>query len=626
MRDDLGEGAMPRVGNVLVQLEAGMPSAAVRSYVVELRDRLGSSVHLDLHGPAEIAGGLPDGVRLLGRGAAARALAAAGRAARDGHLVVLLRPLLPEDAAIQGLLGAFRLDPLVGFAQPRFADATGDGIWSLPGGFEAAGTLLHRAVLSLLPDHHLTGEHLAACIAMSREVVAGLTPSSESADDLPAVLLREMCRARRRGYRSLVMNRVVVPSSEPRTSLYPALEPASNDGSHVDSPGAWDEAFTGDAHRRFERLAAVARRARPTDTIPVLLDCRGAQAFHNGTSQAIHGLLDGLSEDRPRWDIDLLFDPKAARYHDVARRHPSMRVVTTMPDRFYGAAVRLDQPFQLSAIAELHRRGAAISFNMLDAIAWDVVYLSGPEVGRAWRFIAAHADGLSYISSFSRQRFNFRFPVMQHVVQAVTHLSLERDENRDPALPALADGDHILVFGNHYDHKAVAPTIALLSGAFPYERIRGVGGKPDKTHNASTIQSGHAPAAEIERLIATARMVIFPSHYEGFGLPVVKALAYGRLVVVRSSPLWREIAGLMQMPGRLVEFVAHHELVEIVGKALAGEPLETMALGADLPAEARPPRWSDCARRLVGLVEETASRVDFRRWYAREQALSLSRV
>lgn len=589
----------------------------------QLRDLLGPEPPIDVRWKGEPVSDLPAGVRLVVRGSGARALA--GAAARvttsAGHLLVLLGHVLPDSAVIQGLLAAFDLDPLVGFAQPRFSDASGEGVWSLPGGVGTEPVLLPRRSLSALPDHYLTTERLAACLALRREAVVGFSTTPDSVEELPAALARELCLARRRGFRNLVLNRVVTSSGDEHAALYPSLEPlarAALEAQFPDSRTA-EEWFAGAIHQRFEPVAAKARRDRAGGRLPVLLDCRGAQAYHNGTSQAVFGLLDGIREAEPSWDVGLLFGTEAAEYHGVTRRCAGMDVITSMPDAAYAAAVRLDQPWHLSTVAELHRRACTVSFNILDTISWDVVYTGSADIEPAWRFIAEKADGLLYNSEFTKRRFEFRFPVAREVVQTVTHHGIDQAVRADTTART-PGGDHLLVFGNEYDHKAVAPTIDVLCRAFPYRQIRAIGPKPQPRHNVSAALSGRLPATEIDRLMATAQVVIFPSWYEGFGLPVVKALAYGRTVVVRASPLWREIAGIASGPGKLVEFLAPHDLVEVVGKVLAGEALEGLALGAALTGE--PPSWRDCAKLLIAHVERTAASFDARRWYAREHALA----
>lgn len=622
-----GGEEMSLVGNVLIDLE-GRPPSFARSYLADLQQQLGPA-NLDVRWRGGELRDLPPGARLLRHPSAADSITSAGlRAAQGGHLLVLLAPLLPDPAVLHALGGALDQDPLVGFVQPRFGNALGDGVWPLPDGPGAPREALSRQSLSLLPASYLTTEQLAACILVRRELAAVFGQAPGGPEDFRTAFALQLVHARRRGFRNLVLNRVVVPTPEPPEALYPRLDPSSRRRLHSLCPDAAtaEEWFHREPSHRRERLVSVARRARSGSRLPVLLDCRGASAHHNGTSHAMLGMIAGLEAEAPRWDLDVLFGAEAGKYHEVARRFPSINLLTGLPDGSYAAAVCLNQPWHLSTVADLHHRAATITFNMLDTIGWDIVYQCNPEVEKAWSFIARHADGLAYISGFTRDRFRFRFPVDPGVSEAVTHLSLDPAEYLNPATTNLPEGEHLLVFGNHYEHKAVGPTLDLLSRAFPFQPLRAMGARSERSRNIAVLESGHLPEVEVDRLIATARVVVFPSWYEGFGLPVMKALAYGRPVVVRSSPLWRELAALTRASGRLVEFSVPQELVLAVGRLLAEAPVEVLSFGGSLGPGSAPPRWRDCARRLIELVERTVDRTDADRWLERERTLRLAQL
>lgn len=54
---------------------------------------------------------------------------------------------------------------------------------------------------------------------------------------------------------------------------------------------------------------------------------------------------------------------------------------------------------------------------------------------------------------------------------------------------------------------------------------------------------GYVPAADLPRLMQQAAVFVFPSHYEGFGIPILEALASGTKVACSDIPALREVGG-----------------------------------------------------------------------------------
>jgi glycosyltransferase involved in cell wall biosynthesis len=69
---------------------------------------------------------------------------------------------------------------------------------------------------------------------------------------------------------------------------------------------------------------------------------------------------------------------------------------------------------------------------------------------------------------------------------------------------------------------------------------RWAGSPPDRRH---AVLAGYLPDATLQRVVATAAAVCMPSLYEGFGLPVLEALAAGTPVLASDIPAHREVAG-----------------------------------------------------------------------------------
>lgn len=570
----------------------------------------------------------------------ARAIRMAARARR--HLVVLLGSVSPGSEAIAQLVAGFDQDPMFGTAQPRFAEPTTDRIWPLPGadalGADASGAdarsetaaATARAALLHLPPDVITPELPACCLVLRFELLIGVEPAEGDKTlagmTLTGGLLHLLAQARRLGFRNLVRNRVVVATSLPYPGIYPTAPRAEINRLCASDPyaaGSLRE-LAGLSQRRAEALlAAVTPDADGHRRL--LLDCRGMPALHNGTAICILGLLDGFAALDAGWSIHVLASASAADFHGLARRYPRFRHTNEAPHGTYAAAVLLSQPWEIGPVAELHAHALVTAFLMLDAIAWDI-FSGRTGMEATWHFIARHADGLLYISHFTRERFNTRFPVARNVAETVTHLSLAQQDYMDggePAAPADPIAYQILIFGNGFEHKHVRPTARLLADAFPFHRIAAMGIADAPAENVTTVATGQMPRSDLLRLIDGAGVIVFPSFYEGFGLPVVEGLARGRTVLVRRSALWTEIAAFSRLPGRLCEFDDAASLVDGVGRALAGLPLTMLPSGTALPAGSAPAGWKDCAQRILDLLAGRLASPGLEHWWAREQALRL---
>ncbi|MCA8921648.1 MAG: glycosyltransferase family 4 protein [Planctomycetes bacterium] len=104
----------------------------------------------------------------------------------------------------------------------------------------------------------------------------------------------------------------------------------------------------------------------------------------------------------------------------------------------------------------------------------------------------------------------------------------------------------------------------------------------------------YLPGAEVEALMSEARALLFPTRYEGFGLPVLEAFAHGVPVVASRDPSVREVAGgaCWHADADDVE-----ELAEALRQAVADGPARAARIAAGrLRAEGF--TWSRSAARL----------------------------
>jgi glycosyltransferase involved in cell wall biosynthesis len=154
-----------------------------------------------------------------------------------------------------------------------------------------------------------------------------------------------------------------------------------------------------------------------------------------------------------------------------------------------------------------------------------------------------------------------------------------------------------LVVGNHYKHKAIAETVEFLSNSFPTENIVVLGSSGDRHfHNVTFIKSGLIEESVVETLYAEARVVIFPSHYEGFGFPMVKAVAYGKPVFVRATGLVEEILTHLKEANKVKIFSFTDELAELVANCVFDTHASII--------EVNQISWCDVANKITSSIQE----------------------
>ena len=192
-----------------------------------------------------------------------------------------------------------------------------------------------------------------------------------------------------------------------------------------------------------------------------------------------------------------------------------------------------------------------------DCVFFDVDGLVSP-VGRIVRkFFYKRAVNLSRkiftVSEFSRQRTQFHFPSSKEIIVTGNGISKAIQEYKSDDGPIKQD--YFIYVGNIKRHKG----LHTLVDAFALAKKRGLASKlmivgnnlnfktSDENLTAIIEQTGGIEFTgwvsdeRLINLIASAKALVQPSLYEGFGIPPLEALYIGTDVILSDIPVFKEI-------------------------------------------------------------------------------------
>ena len=477
-----------------------------------------------------------------------------------------------DEAARTELRRVAGSDPMIAIVSPRF---------------DAASVARHLPVATYapLPDPR--------CLYVKAAVLRDFPPPAGPPDWDRYALALNRC-----GFRCAVANRAVASATLPAGDLAPRLRRLEAD---FPGAGAAGGAFLSAAPHQAERLLA-GLGPDAAGRLAIAFDATHIGPAHSGTAELARRLVR-LATDlwADRSDIAVVASEATFSFHFGDMAHPPRRVAPT-EGACFAAFIRIGQPFGWKEMDHAVRRAPVLLFFMLDTIGLDCIRMAPDELDPLWRFTLAEADGVLFNSAFTRRQFERRFGALRRDLPA--RASLHAVEIA-AALSEPGDGKGtILVVGNAFAHKRVEATARLLATRCPGARIVALGLDPGRVPGVTGLRSGDLDDEALAGLYRAARIVVYPSVYEGFGFPVVDALRHRRPVILRRLPPFLEIAVNLGDEANLHWFETDEDLIRLASSDLEWRPLPPGASGRT---------WMDCVGDLRAVLDEALAGVDYDR-------------
>jgi GT2 family glycosyltransferase len=519
-------------------------------------------------------------------------LAVAEAVAKRCDLLLLNSDTQVEPGALAEMVRVMRLDHMIGFVNPRSNNAT---IATLPlqtvPPDRPASLAAFKALAARLPPVSYAPTSVGFCMLINWRVLAEFggfdTIYGKGYNEENDLVMR----AGRCGFRAVLANHAFVwhegEESFSRASVdRSVLEPinraildqrypeyAGHTLAHYDAP-----------ETLAERLMAMLL-PDAEGKLDVAFDFSSFRAAHNGTFVAGRQLLAAASKV---WDdafrLHVICTPQVYAFHDYAalgipREHPH-------GGKRFAAVFRVGQPYDWNVVERMIVSGAVLGVYMLDTISIDCPQLTSQHLYNMWQFTLDHVDLLVTQSHQTQAHFLARFAVPANTARLVSLHSLDLADYVLPVAPDTArlldrKGQRILVLGNHFHHKFLARTANALAAAYPDRMIVALGqaaaeaGEPidpmevpalDRAANIQGISVGGLSDAEVGLQYAASDVVVFPSHAEGFGFPVLNALASRRPVLLRRLPVFEELWQALGGPPNIHFYDSTAELIGLLAE------------------------------------------------------------
>ncbi|MCU0558957.1 MAG: glycosyltransferase family 4 protein [Desulfobacterales bacterium] len=306
------------------------------------------------------------------------------------------------------------------------------------------------------------------------------------------------------------------------------------------------------------------------------LDARMVDIIETGLGRYARELARRLPALRPEWDFIVIKRPRLARVQ--LGEGPNVRE-TLLPGF-------LDHPRNLLAGPQLNRLGldlyhalhhflplglrvprvvvtlhdliwqehARLTFDTPHSwLKWRLTHLYGCAT---MRHVLAGAHHIIAISRHTARRAQARYRWPAERMSVVHHGADHMPVNRTRDHADDSGEAYLFSLGNSKPYKnlrGLLRAFALVAPRHPGLRLK-IAGRGDSYHrlqvfadrlriNAQVDFCGMVSNDELRRMLSGARALVFPSLIEGFGFPLVEAMALGCPVITSDIPIAREVAG-----------------------------------------------------------------------------------
>ena len=485
------------------------------------------------------------------------------------NLLLLNSDTIPFSGFIKEVDECFAADSMLGVVSSRSNNATICNLYDEVSYFEGEKSidkykLDHSKFIKYIPSISYAPVVTGFCFAIHHKLIHAFN----GFDEIYTVGYEEendyCLRVSERGYRVGIANKAFVVHMEGKSFGLTSSRDTIRNGNARIVRERWpyyESLITNYADSlRYQCESKISKAI--SNGVSYLIDARVMSACHNGSNKLILEILKAFSDQG--LTADVIASPDAIAFHSL-NNFGNLNLIKNV-EAVYEYGFMLGQPMLHETLCLVPSHSLMATCIFFDTIAHDCPQLrtENTELDSIWELMTTLYSDISFISHHSRKQFELKFgqgssSLHSHLLPAMFEILCE---------PKGYDSKTVLVIGNKFTHKGVD----LLLKELPEDNeiTYYVLGQEvvDCENNLIFLRPGETDSCEMDSIMKSVDYIIMPSFAEGFGFPLLEAVAYSKPIFCRNIDCYKEI--ILALPGskrNLIHLVEDFTACDLIYKS-----------------------------------------------------------
>lgn len=298
----------------------------------------------------------------------------------------------------------------------------------------------------------------------------------------------------------------------------------------------------------------------------ILLSMLQLAPLHNGTS--IHALSlakEFIKKYSDKYEIHIISTREVSNYFHLSSFCKNIVYEDTI-NEYYSLGIILTQVYFPNIMQIFNKHCLKIITTVLDLISYRCNYIASQIYNYSFISSIKYSDHIISISETVKNdleallaEYSFNLSNISSVLLGLPYKPVNITKGKS---------DYILVLSNNHHHKNLYNILDIIKNIDMQFIIIGpkIKNKAKNLYkNIKFFSSGYLSHEKIVQLYAGCKAILFPSEYEGFGLPVIEGLAYNKKIIVRNTAINHELQNYFDFKNEyFIKFDYFYELVDII--------------------------------------------------------------